>query len=227
MSFITKLNAIVEELKSDSSKLVAHYKVLPPDLEAINRAEEKLGYKLDTSIINFYKECGGVQLLWLDENNDNFDRLPSKLPLEENLDQWYIKGEHLSFFPEGSIWIPSIETVFNTDWTDLIFADKDEFDSSITHDYEDFKIQVFDWFSSFNDVAFLINGTSNPPLVLGDDNGATYSESYLIDFNLYLELLIKSKGSIEVRVDFLNKNTNRELEETISLNDIDNLEVAL
>ncbi len=227
MSFITKLNRVVEELKSNSNILVAHYQVLPPDIEAISRVEEKLGYKLDSSITDFYKECGGVQLLWLHENNDNFERLPSQLPLEGKLDQWYIKGEHLSFFPEGSIWIPSIETVFTTDWTDLIFAEKDEFDSELTKDYDGFKIQVVDWFSGFNDVAFLINGTSNPPLVLGDDNGATYSESHVIDFKLYLELLLKSKGSMDIRVDFLNKNNNDKLEGVITLKDIENLETQI
>lgn len=227
MSFITKLNAIVEELRTNSNILVAHYQVLPPDLDAINRVEEKLGYKLDSAITDFYKECGGVQLLWLDENNDNFDRLPSKLPLEGKLDEWYIKGEHLSFFPEGSIWIPSIEVVFTTDWTDLIFAEIDDFDSSLTHDFDGFKIQVFDWFSSFNDVAFLINGTSNPPLVLGDDHGATYSESHVIDFKLYLELILKSKGKMDVRVDFLNKNNNDELEGLITMKDIENIEVSI
>lgn len=227
MSFITKLNAIVEELKSNPTILVAHYQVLPPDIEAITRVEEKLGYKLDGSITDFYKECGGVQLLWLHENNDNFERLPSQLPLEGNLDQWYIKGENLSFFPEGSIWIPSIESVFTTDWTDLIFAEKDDFDSELTKDYDGFKIQVVDWFSSFNDMSFLINGTSNPPMVLGDDNGATYSESHVIDFKLYLELLLKSKGSMDIRVDFLNKNNNNELEGVITLKDIENLEVSI
>lgn len=227
MSFVTKLNRVVEELKSNPKILVAHYQVLPPDIEAINRVEELLGYKLDNCITYFYKECGGIQLLWLDESNDNFERLASKLPLEGNLDQWYIKGEHLSFFPEGSIWIPSIETVFTTDWSDLIFAEKDDFDSELTKDYDGFKIQVVDWFSGFNDVAFLINGTSNPPLVLGDDNGATYSESHVIDFKLYLELLLKSKGSMDIRVDFLNKNNNDKLEGMITLKDIENIETSV
>lgn len=227
MSFITKLNAVVEELKNNPTIRVAHYAVLPPDLNAINRMEKLLGYKLDSSITDFYKECGGIQLLWLDENNDNFENLESKLPLKGNLDQWYIKGEYLSFFPEGSIWIPSIEAVFTTDWADLIFAEKDDFDSSLTNEFDNFKIHVFDWFSSFNDVAFLINGTSNPPLVLGDDNGATYSESHCIDFKFYLELLLKSKGSIEIRVDFLNKNSNVELDGSITLKDIENLNVSI
>ena len=226
MSFITKLNTIVEELKTNPNILVVHYEVSPPDEEAITNIEESLGYELDDAIKNFYKECSGIQLLWLDKNNENFETVKNELPLEGNFNEWYIKGENMSFFPEGAIWIPSIEKVFTTDWSDLIFAEMEDFDSSITHDYDDFKIQVFDWFSSFNDVAFLINGTSNPPLVLGDDNGATYSESHIIDFNLYLELLLKSKGKKETRIKFLSKNSN-DLDGNVTSEDIENLEVTL
>jgi hypothetical protein len=229
MSFITKLNAVVETLKADPSILLAHYRILPPNPEAITKVEALLGYKLDSAITDFYKECGGIQLLWLHENNDHFDRLPGQLPLDESeLNDWYIKGEHMNFFPEGSIWIPSIESVFTTDWTQNgLEFDSAEFDEALTKNYEGFKIQVFDWFSGFNDVAFLINGTSNPPLVLGDDNQAVYNESHVIDFNLYLELLLKSKGSIDTRVGFLNKNSNDELDEPIQLKHIDALEVSI
>jgi hypothetical protein len=74
-------------------------------------------------------------------------------------------------------------------------------------------------------VAFLINGTANPPLVLGDDYGATYSDSHVISFELYLSLLLKSKGSKEVPVDFLNKNSNDDVQDEVKLSDIEALEV--
>jgi hypothetical protein len=225
MAFIEKLNAVVADLKSNSEIFVAHYQVLPADLGAIDRVEAALGYKLDASITNFYKECGGVQLLWLHESNDSFDNIKENFVSTAPLDDWYIKGEHINFFPEGCIWIPSIEAVFLTNWEDNgMDFDIDDFDAAITNDFEDFKIQVLDWFSAFNDVAFLINGSANPPLVLGDDNQATYSESHYISFDLYLDLLLKSKGEKEARVDFLNKNSNDAIDSWVTAEDIEAIE---
>ena len=226
MSFIKKLNDVVDELKSNPAIFVAHYQILPADLEAIDKVEKALGYKLADSITNFYKECGGIQLLWLNEYNDDFDKVKENFISDGPLDDWFIKGNRVDFSPEGCIWIPSIETVFWTNWSENgIVFEIDDFDASITKNFKDFKIQIFDWFSTFNDVAFLINGTSNPPLVLGDDNQATYRDSHFIDFDLYLELLLKSKGDVDIRADFLNKYSNDSIEGFVKAEDIENIEI--
>jgi hypothetical protein len=228
MNFITKLNSIVEELKSNPAFCVTHYAVLPPNMEAIEKVESSLGYKLDATITDFYKECGGVQLLWFHESNDGFKENQEGLPTTSPLKDFYIKGGDMVGSPDGAIWIPSIESVFLHDWSnDGLEFDMDSFDESITNNYEDFKIQVFDWFSDFNDVAFLMNGTANPPMVLGDDHQATYNDSHLIDFNLYLELLLKSKGSCEMRADFLNIYSNKEIKGTVTLKDIEKLKFSV
>lgn len=204
MDFISRLNQVVAELKADPSICVLAYNVLPANLDAIAEVEANLGYQLDSAITDFYKTCGGVQLMWLNEDNEQFERAQSA-DLPETLDTWYIKGEHLSFNLDGSIWIPGIDVVFGTDWAENgMEVYIDDFDEEITLGYEGFKIQVLDWFSAFYDVAFLINGTGNPPLLLGNDNQVCYTDSHLINFATYLELLLKTKGSIEARVDFLD-----------------------
>ena len=221
MSFVEKLNAVVADLRANADIFVAHYQVLPADLAAIDKVEVALGYKLADTIRDFYTQCGGVQLLWIHESNDSFDHVKENFHSQTPLDNWYIKGEHISFFPEGCIWIPSIEAVFLTDWAaNGLEFDADDFDQSISHNFEGFKIQVFDWFSTFNDVAFLINGTANPPLVLGDDNQATYNDSHLISFDLYLDLLLKSKGDKEMRSDFLNIYNNDAIDGYVTTQDI-------
>ena len=227
MSFVERLNKVVEELKANSEILVAHYQVLPPNVEAIENVENALGYKLDSSITDFYKECGGIQLLWLNKDNEDYDDLDLSFTSNEPLDLWFIKGEEMRFYPDGSIFIPSIEDVFLTDWaSNGLHSDVNDFDEKITHNFEDFKIQVLDWFSSHTDFAFLLNGTSNPPLVMGEDNQATYTDSHLIDFSLYLEFLIKSRGSIEMREDLFNKYNNEEIEGFVQLSDIEKIEFS-
>ncbi len=202
MNFISKLNKVVEELKSNPQIYVAHYKVFEPNIEAIERVEEELGYKLDDSITGFYKECGGIQLIWLDENNESLEKVKEGLE-NENLNDWYFLGQNNTFDSNGCIWIPSIESVFLTPFDEFDF-DTEEFDESITNGFDDVKIKLFDWFSSFNDVAFVLNGTSSPYLVMGDDNQATYYDSHFISLENYLNLLINTKGEKVKRTSFLS-----------------------
>ena len=220
MGFIEKLNGMVEELMADSEIHIVHYQVVPAHLDAIIKVELQLGHKLDNAIINFYKECGGVQLLWVNKNNTDYAKA-KKFVSEKPLSDWYFKGENAEFNVDGSIWIPSIETVFLFEWNDLINESCDDFDESIINDYEGFRIQPFDWFSSFYDVAFILNGTPNPLLVLGNDHQASYHDSNFISFDLYFELLLKSKGA-KTRVEVLETNEPRligssDIEELVSV----------
>jgi hypothetical protein len=202
VDFITKINKVVAELKQNPQIHVAHFQILPAQAESIAKVETALGYALDSSITDFYKACGGVQLLWVHEDNEQFYRVKAAPVSDTPLDDWYIKGEHINFNPDGAIWIPNIDTVFLHDWTqEGLEASADEFEDAVTLNYEGFKIQVLDWFAAFYDVAFLINGTSNPPLVLGEDNQACYTDSKTTTFEKYLKLIIKTKGDISNRVD--------------------------
>ncbi len=209
MNFITELNQIVDALKADPAYYVAFYNVLLPDADAIGNVESRLGYSLDSSITEFYSQCGGIQLLWLNKGNEDFEKAKNNGLEKLDCNEWLIKGEHLPFNVDGAIWIPSIEKVFFTPWEDHgLEYDAEDFDSTVTLGYEDFKIQVLDWFSSFYDVAFLINGENNPPLVLGEDNQACYTDSHIIHFEEYLQILLKTKGSIPERVKLLNSYDN-------------------
>lgn len=214
MSFIAKLNQVVEDLKSNPDIEIIHYNVLPPNPDQIAEVEQKLGYSLHKSITDFYKECGGVSLFWvnkeINEDADWFIKNKTKLPKINNA--YFIKsGDIFPRRPDGSIIIPSMKEVFTYDWSSLIYDAEDtisEYKKAIkaeNADEEKFRIQVLDYFDDFNDAAFLLTGNSNPYIVLGDDNQACYTDSKLFTFAQYLDLLIKTKGHTANRVDAMKK----------------------
>lgn len=238
MSFITKLNTVVEELKSNPEIFVAHYKVLPPDLEAINEVEETLGYKLDSSIADFYKECGGVQLLWIYKDTEGFETIKTaidkELEIEPFLDSGIFAGElglyHTTditadeIITDGVILIPPIKISFldknYNDNSDEYGVDKEALESfNLFKNIDTIKIRRFDMFDVCINTAFILDG--NPyPAMLTAYNKYEYSESSIIYFKEYLNLLLESRGSKRRGRDFLLsrnfKHTN------ISFEDIKN-----
>jgi hypothetical protein len=229
MSFITKLNAVVEELKNDPNIYLAHYAVLPPDLHAITEVEEKLGYKLDSSITDFYKECGGVQLLWINKNNSSFDKIKGQIEdFDKPLDEFEYFGENMP--PDGAIMIGSIKTTFLKNPEVEVYEDDFE-DYEMLSDWENLEIQPIDMFGNSVDVAFILNKTSNPPMLLGSDYQACYIDSFVIYFKEYLELLLKVKGARSRRKfmegKFLESDTHKIQNMTITSSDIEKIDASL
>lgn len=221
MSFINKLNEVVNELKSNPEIFVAHYEILPADLEAIAAVEAELGYQLDHAITDFYKECGGVQLLWINKNNDSFDTIKKQIEnFQKPLDEFAYFGQNMP--PDGSIMIPSIRTVFLKD--PEVTVSEDEFeDYDMLSDWENLIIQPFDMFGHSKDVAFILNKTPNPPMLLGTDYQACYTDSYVIYFKEYLDLLLKLKGA-RSRSKFLDMGSNDEIEGIVTIKDLEKID---
>lgn len=222
MNFIEKLNEVVDQLKSTPEIDVILYTVLPPDLGAITTVEAELGYKLDASITDFYKECGGIQLLWLNKKNELFDKIKQQIEsFIKPLDAFTYFGQNMP--PDGCIMIPDIKTVFLKH--PEVDVSEDEFeDYEMLTDWEKLVVQPFDMFGHSKDVAFILNNTSNPPMLLGSDNQACYTDSYVIYFEEYLALLLKTKGA-RSRSKFLDFDSNAEIDGVIiKSEDIENLD---
>lgn len=226
MSFIAKLDALVKELNANPLIQVMHYCVFPPDLDAIMEVEEKIGYKLDPSISDFYKECGGVQLLWLHKENSDFnfkkEHIENELVYLKSKNQLHelysaFEGElslyHTSdvvadeIIPDGVILIPSIKTSFldqnyNSN-SDEYGIEADVFNSfGVFNNAKELKIRRFDMFDVTINIAFILDGNKNPFMLTAYDK-YEYGESSIIKFKEYLHLLIVSKGSTKRGKGFL------------------------
>lgn len=218
MSFISKLNTVVEHLKSNPAIHVAHYLVLPPDLDAIKEVEEKLGYSLDDSITDFYKECGGIQLLWLYKDNEEFDF--KKEHIENEVAYLTSKNQILEFFtvfegelslyhtsdviadeiiPDGVILIPPIKMTFldqnYNGNSDEYGIDSDSFEQyGIFENVDEIKIRRFDMFDVCVNTVFVLDGKPYPAMLTAYDK-YEFDSSAIIYFKEYLTLLLESAGN--------------------------------
>jgi hypothetical protein len=241
MKFTEKLNKVVEELKSNPEIYVAHYQVLPADINAIDEVEKELGYKLDNSITDFYKECGGIQLFWLSKSNEEFETKKEyfrteleKRPLFD-FQLFYGGAGSLhdgnswdDLITEGVILIPSIKTVFldkNYIGDADEYADKADMERyGIFENISEIKVRKFEMFDLCVNIAFILDGKPNPAMLTAYDN-YEYGDSAIIDFSDYLELILKSKGSIKRGHGFLISSDFEH--EKITLQDVENLDLSL
>jgi hypothetical protein len=217
MSFITKLDAMVEGLKADPKVHVAFYTVLPPNLEIIEKVETYLGYALDTRITDFYRECGGIQLFWLYKNNPEFDK--KKAYLEEELSKndrfkfWMFEGgcglmsdgaSYDKLKSDGVILIPPMKTTF----LDIGHNGEDHDETEMFEPFGIFentpqiKIRRLDMFDVRVNVAFILDGKTYPAMLVAH-NGRDYEDSKVIYFEEYLNLIIETKGNINRGYDNL------------------------
>ncbi len=219
MNFITKLNEMVDGLRNNPDIFVAHFKVLPPNIESITKVEEYLGYILDNRITDFYKECGGIQLLWLYKDNPEFDIKKEYISkeLESNplFDFGMFAGD-IGMLHDGNSWnelktdgvilIPPIEISFldqnyndNSDEN----VDPEMFESfEIFENLEDLKIRRFEMFDVCVNIAFILDGKPYPAMLTAYDRNE-YGDSKIVYFQEYLELILECKGASNRAHEFL------------------------
>ena len=210
MTFLPQLYKMVDFLK-EQGMFINHFWVNNGASEnEISEVENILGYKLDTSITDFFRECNVVQLIWTHPQNQYFDDMKKFT----NSKEFISYGINDNFNFDGSIMIEPIQDVFLQDWYNRIYFDftindKREvpFANNMTYIEPDFskRIKPFDMYSHFNEHAFFLDGSSNPPVIMGDDYQACFTDSYLMNFKDYLEFTIYFYGSLEARRSFFGK----------------------
>ena len=209
MSFLANFNKMVDFLKAQGM-FINHLWINPPASEAeILEVENALGYHLDKSIKDFFRECNGVQLLWSHPNNENFAKM-REIIKSKNFIGYGITD---NFLFDGALFIEPIKSVFLTDWYDRIYFDFTIEDKRAvqfaekTYIEPDFskRIKPFDMYSVFNEQTFFLNGLPNPPVVMGDDYQACYTDSFLMNFTDYLEFVLHFYASVEARRAFFSK----------------------
>lgn len=239
MSFIEQLNLMVDDLKSNPDIHVAHYKVLPPDVEAIAEVEKELGYTLDVSITDFYKSCGGIQLLWLYKDNEDFEtkvKNIAEVTAQDALLDFGMFYGGLGLLSDDSSWddlisdgvimIPPIKTTFldqsYNDNSDEYSIDADMFEPyELFEDFDSLKIRKFELFDVCTAISFILDGSAYPPMIAAYDNNE-YGNSAVIYFKEYLNLLLHTKGARKRGHEFLLSSDFEYVK--ISNEDIENLE---
>jgi hypothetical protein len=215
MTHIDKLNQIVKNLEKDGL-IVAHFAILDPVNKDVEEVQKTLGCQLDESIIDFYHACNGVQLLWYHKDNTKIQKELDFLKSNNNqpLDsQWCLSALGSSHSFDGAIMIAPIKEALLADWYDFIYFDFTINDKNqvnfagkeyIEPDFSK-RIKPFDIYSVYNDMAFFLDGTSNPAVLMGDDQMACYTDSLLTNFTTYLDFLCYSRGLVQARRNLFSK----------------------
>jgi hypothetical protein len=222
----SKLIHLVKELKENKQLIVKHF-YIPESVENdIKNVIASLPYALDESIVQFYKEFGGFQLQWIHRENPRFEENHSVVNNNQKLEDTYHLEDY--YVNDGSIFIQPIHRIFFTDGFDEMYRFASESDKAraikmYTEMKEDFagksmsvldfmrNTKTFDLFSKNLDMAFYIDGTSNPPVVLGQDHQACYTDSRITDFKTYIDFLCYSKGIVQARSNYYTKYKGHEL----------------
>ena len=228
MNYTNIFKEMVESLKANSHIHINHFLMLDANLNNIVEVENKLGYELDQNIKDFYSECGGIQLVWTHKANSHYEALKQFNENNQQLDYEWGYIDYCGY--DGSIMIPPIQEVFLSEWYDVIYFDFTIEDRrTIVFDGNEYiepdfskRIKPFDRYSQYHDMAFFLDGTSNPKLILGDDHQACYTDSRLITFTDYMKFLIYSKGATEARSNFFSKYNGHALD-TVNATQIDSL----
>ncbi|MEO8761952.1 MAG: hypothetical protein ABI388_10810 [Bacteroidia bacterium] len=211
---------IVKELQKNDQIVIKHFHIQQTSENDLKNVVDSLPYALDKSIIQFYKEFGGFQLQWIHKENPRFEGNHNIISNEKELEETYHLGEY--YVNDGSIFIQSIERVFFTDNFDEMFKYSSESEKaraieSYTEMQTDFagksmsvldfmrNTKTFDLFLKNLDMAFFVDGTSNLPVILGQDHSACYTDSRITDFKTYIDFLSYSKGLIQARVNYYTK----------------------
>ena len=204
MSYLARFHQLANELeKHPKVRLLAYYSFPSVTDESIQKIEQHLGFALDSRITSFYKASNGLQLRWIFENNEDFSahlHQPSTRP-----NDWYYATD--SFRAEdGVISLLPLEMVFGLDKTGFDLSNEKEEIQFLgqAHSLSDFysRLQPIDEFSFYCNMAFYMDGTAYPPVLMGDEQRSNFTDSRLPDFNSYLEFLLATKGLCRKRKTF-------------------------
>ncbi len=205
-TYLQRFIQMVEDLRQYPGISVTHFKTFPPiTKKELSEIHQHLGYELDKNILDFFKETNGLQLLWSFEPAGKRDEEPD----------WKMATRH-RLSDKGVIMIWPLKKIVQTDWAEQIYYDWMLSDNSMIFLNKKYNlycfseiIKPFDLFSNQNDMAFLLDGSPNPPVILGEDQQGCYNESAITDFKSYLEFLLANKGLVSKRKEWFSKQEKK------------------
>lgn len=191
--YLLRFGEMLDALRSFEYIDVFRIHFYAPYLEGVARIEEQIGKPLHPSTRQFYEQCNGISLRWLDKRNEHYEMLRFKNRNREDLD--------------GCINIRGIEDIYNNNALDTYGLEQKLMDKTLSSQEIAATYHLFDGFSSFNDIMAYtgVGYEDNPLLIMGDDHQACYTDARLLDLPSYLELVFYSCGAIEGRRQFLKK----------------------
>jgi hypothetical protein len=200
-----RIEALIAELDANPRVQVTWAYVAPPASASTIAKVEKAYGRLDPSIKAFYQSCDGFALQWYDKSSPKFDAKKHKRN-KGKPGGGHLAGDY-NFAAGSADFLPIEETFVSASWKEILYFDWMTNSSKAKFAKKSYgeldlaqSIRVVDNFSMFNLAGFItIVDKANPPISIGDDHGACWTDSLLTSFPDYLETVIATYASIEAR----------------------------
>jgi hypothetical protein len=200
-----RLEAMIAELDANPRVQVTSAYVAPPASASKIAKVEKAYGPIDKAIKAFYQSCDGFALQWYDKSSRNFDAKKHKRKKGKPTSR-DISGDY-NFAAGSADFLPIEEAFVSASWREILYFDwmtnssKEKFAKKAYGELDLAKsIRIVDNFSMFNLAGMItIVDKANPPISIGDDHGACWTDSLLTSFPDYLETVIATYASIEAR----------------------------
>ncbi|MBL8916642.1 MAG: WGR domain-containing protein [Archangium sp.] len=214
--FVARFDAMVEKLKKKSSiKQLAYFKHEPVTEKEIIEVETKLGVPLHQSILTFFRQTNGIQFYAEDTEHEEYEETDFK-PLTGKYDKK--AKDQMSRFSENfqiahGLSIPTLKEVFLSDFEGILWFDHQDDENQAQFGRKSFpelsfhkSLRVLDEHNGYYVIAFaLIDQPANPRIGLGDDHGVGWDSTKTVDFETYMNTVIKNEASTEKMTRFFSK----------------------
>lgn len=234
-NYLERFKAMVDELRSHPDVVVTHFNVRRAAHPlALRKAASFADVKLSQAIVDFYSQCDGLQLRWFHKGDEDYD--------QDEIYEFSDAPFDIQFPPDdggeptGCVNILPISMVFSDSfaWEGIIWrhttSNKDKLNFG-GKDYPrlDFlqSVQPFDQFNDYYNIAlvFAAKNELEVPLVMGKNQHSDYCSSKFLDFETYLEFVLKTKGSVDARPEWFALGLSGQDGERFSRSDLEQVPV--
>jgi hypothetical protein len=200
-TFLENLEMIVGEITNSTDFEVLYFKVnKPAPNSVIDLTREKFFSGNDNSLLEFYRICNGLQLIWSLKGDTNV-----------NINFFPLLFLHRAVKFQGVINLLPVEIAFNSEqWKDTVWFEDDServlyfIDGEWANNVIKKKLIPVDYFSVDMSMAVYPAANKNFILLLKDYH-IDYDNSYLTFWEDYLDFIIRTKGEVKKRYKAFNK----------------------
>ncbi|MCB9759836.1 MAG: SMI1/KNR4 family protein [Alphaproteobacteria bacterium] len=203
--YVPRFEAMVRALEADPDVLVLNAFVGPPLSEAaLADLEQRWGGPLSPALRDLYRQADGLTLRWIRMDNPRFD--PSRHHVRTGRAGY---GDPVADDDacDGALLLLPLEEVLFADRRDQLIHDFHTDDATVSFAGETWgerafreALRVVDWFSAPNMAALVMRpGEPEGPVILGDDHGASFTDSRRISFETYMEGQLRSFARVDTR----------------------------
>jgi hypothetical protein len=204
--YLDRFRTLKEELEQHPEAAVYRWHAAPPVSEqTIERVQRGLGFELGEQTLSLYRAFNGLSLGWISKSHPDYDPEIHGEIADGLFDEipYDVPGGAVNLLPLEAL-LEDYEDVFYFDW----MKSKKTSHAGKKYDLHTFSrsIKPFDYYSEYSMAAFFLGEKgANPPILIGDDHGASFTEHPPLEIGAYLDIVLAVRGTWVGRHDRLHR----------------------